>query len=115
MPLQPECQTPAEGRFANYAIPFSDPLNVDHDGLGRGLRKALYNFMHGIGLKEDVRTWFEVDVPKTQSAASCENRFDLSETDSNRMPVDSPRGRGSISAILICRLEVRPNIEASSA
>jgi hypothetical protein len=24
-----------------------------------GLKKAIYNFMHGIGLEEDVRTWFQ--------------------------------------------------------
>ena len=30
----------------------------DHERLGRGLRKALYNYMHGIGLDADVRTWF---------------------------------------------------------
>jgi hypothetical protein len=23
------------------------------------LKKAIYNFMHGIGLEEDVRSWFQ--------------------------------------------------------
>jgi len=27
--------------------------------LGLGLKKAIYNFMHGIGLEEDVRSWFQ--------------------------------------------------------
>jgi hypothetical protein len=27
--------------------------------LGLGLKKAIYNFMHGIGLDEDVRSWFQ--------------------------------------------------------
>jgi hypothetical protein len=31
---------------------------VDHDGLGVGLRKALYNYMLGLGLDQDVREWF---------------------------------------------------------
>jgi len=26
--------------------------------LGRALRRALYNYMHGLGLREDVRGWF---------------------------------------------------------
>jgi hypothetical protein len=26
------------------------------------LKKAIYNFMHGVGLQEDVRSWF--DLPK---------------------------------------------------
>lgn len=38
---------------------------MDHDALGAGLKKAIYNYMHGIGLEEDVRTWFPFHVPKT--------------------------------------------------
>jgi hypothetical protein len=34
-------------------------VGVDHDFLGVGLKKALYNYMHGIGLDADVRTWFD--------------------------------------------------------
>ncbi|QIM51373.1 radical SAM protein [Hydrogenophaga crocea] len=48
-----------EVRFAKNDIGFIDPTGVDHDALGIGLRKALYNFMHGTGLDEDVRAWFE--------------------------------------------------------
>jgi hypothetical protein len=25
-----------------------------------GLKKAIYNFMHGLGLDEDVRSWFDM-------------------------------------------------------
>jgi hypothetical protein len=50
--------------FAKNDVAFIDPTNVDHDLLGQGLKKAIYNFMHGIGLDEDVRTWFE--LPKGQ-------------------------------------------------
>ncbi|MFM8921012.1 MAG: B12-binding domain-containing radical SAM protein [Limnohabitans sp.] len=45
--------------FAKNDIGFIDPTGVDHDLLGLGLKKAIYNFMHGIGLEEDVRTWFQ--------------------------------------------------------
>jgi hypothetical protein len=31
-----------------------------------GLRKALYNYMHGLGLDEDVRQWFDFPVPKAR-------------------------------------------------
>ena len=41
---------------------FHDPTGTDHDYLGSGLRKALYNYMHGIGLEADVREWFESPV-----------------------------------------------------
>ena len=44
--------------FAMNDVGFVDPLGVDHDALGQGLKKAIYNFMHGIGLDEDVRAWF---------------------------------------------------------
>jgi hypothetical protein len=45
--------------FARNDLPFDDPTGCDHDALGEGLRKALYNYMHGIGLDLDVRQWFE--------------------------------------------------------
>ncbi len=53
------------GTFAKNDIAFVDPSGVDHDALGVGLKKAIYNFMHGIGLEEDVRSWFAFKVPKT--------------------------------------------------
>jgi hypothetical protein len=46
------------GAFARNELPFSDPTGTDHDFLGEGLRKALYNYMHGVGLDLDVRSWF---------------------------------------------------------
>lgn len=45
--------------FAENEVPFTDPTGVDHDRLGAGLRKALYNYMHGLGLDDDVRRWFD--------------------------------------------------------
>ena len=52
--------------FAKNDIAFVDPTGVDHDQLGVALRKALYNYMHGLGLEEDVRSWFAGHVPKTR-------------------------------------------------
>ena len=60
-PLQPTS-------FAKNDVGFNDPTNVDHAALGIGLRKAIYNYMHGIGLEEDVRTWFPFKVPRTTVA-----------------------------------------------
>ena len=54
--------------FAKNDIGFIDPTGVDHDALGVALKKAIYNFMHGIGLEEDVRSWFDFSVPKTRVA-----------------------------------------------
>ncbi len=50
--------------FAKNDIAFIDPTGVDHDALGLGLKKAIYNYMHGLGLDADVRSWFDFAVPK---------------------------------------------------
>ena len=62
--------------FAKNDIAFIDPTGVDHDKLGHGLKKAIYNFMHGIGLEEDVRVWF--DLPKKQLPKPSVSRAQIS-------------------------------------
>jgi radical SAM superfamily enzyme YgiQ (UPF0313 family) len=66
--LQPLPVVPAHKAFAKNDIGFIDPTGTDHDALGAGLKKALYNYMHGIGLDEDVRSWFDFAVPKPKVA-----------------------------------------------
>ena len=51
--------------FAKNDIGFIDPTGVDHDSLGTGLNKGLYNFMHGVGLDADIRSWFPGRVPRS--------------------------------------------------
>ncbi len=51
--------------FATNDVEFTDPTGVDHDNMGKALNKALYNYMHGIGLDANVRSWFDVKVPKS--------------------------------------------------
>ena len=50
--------TPAP-TFARNDVAFDDPTGCDHDRFAAGLRKAIYNFMHGMGLDADPRSWFE--------------------------------------------------------
>ncbi|MEQ9411427.1 MAG: radical SAM protein [Fuerstiella sp.] len=52
--------------FAKNDIGFIDPTGVDHDSLGVALNKALYNFMHGVCLDDDVRSWFDRKVPRSR-------------------------------------------------
>jgi hypothetical protein len=52
--------------FARNDLELIDPTGVDHDRLSPGLHKAVYNFMHGIGLEDDVRQWFEHKAPKSK-------------------------------------------------
>ena len=51
--------------FAKNDVAFIDPSGVDHDLLGLGLKKAIYNFMHGVGFEEDAHNWFDMSgIPK---------------------------------------------------
>lgn len=52
--------------FAKNDIDFVDPTGVDHDELGVALNKALYNYMHGVFVEDDVRSWFDRKVPRTR-------------------------------------------------
>jgi radical SAM superfamily enzyme YgiQ (UPF0313 family) len=56
------------GTFARNDVEFIDPTGVDHTALGLALNKALYNYMHGVGLEDDVRTWFAPGSPKARVA-----------------------------------------------
>ena len=59
--LAPEAAPPVHGTFGTFArndLAFVDPVGCDHDALADGLRKAVYNFMHGLGFERDVRKWF---------------------------------------------------------
>jgi radical SAM superfamily enzyme YgiQ (UPF0313 family) len=53
---------PPRVTFASNDINFTDATGTDHDRYGAGLKKALFNYMHGIGLDLDVREWFEPAV-----------------------------------------------------
>jgi hypothetical protein len=59
-----QSKNPDEPLFAEYEIPFHDPTESDHDGLAFGLRKAIYNFMHGVGLEQPLYFWFDQKTPK---------------------------------------------------
>lgn len=55
---------PQHGLFALNEMSYTEEKFVDHDVLGVGLRRALYNYMLGLGLDMDVRKWFDISVPK---------------------------------------------------
>jgi radical SAM superfamily enzyme YgiQ (UPF0313 family) len=70
--------------FAKNEVAFTDPVGTDHDALADGLRRAVYNFMHGLGLDEDARSWFGkprgLKIPKVTVAPDLIRRA-LSATD----------------------------------
>lgn len=49
---------PRKKPFARNDIEFVDTTRVDHDRLGEGLKRALYNYMHGVGIEEPAHSWF---------------------------------------------------------
>jgi hypothetical protein len=50
--------------FSRNEIAFEEPGREDPGIYGDGLRRAVYNFMHGVGLDLDVRSWFDFPVPR---------------------------------------------------
>jgi hypothetical protein len=54
-----------EIRFANNDIQFEDKTGIDHNQFSAGLKKSLFNYMHGIGFDYPLQFWFENDIPKT--------------------------------------------------
>jgi radical SAM superfamily enzyme YgiQ (UPF0313 family) len=52
--------------FANNDINFKDSTGIDHDKFSFGLKKSLYNFMHGICFDYELQEWFDFKIPKTK-------------------------------------------------
>jgi radical SAM superfamily enzyme YgiQ (UPF0313 family) len=57
-------EPPSRG-FARNVLAYEEDRPAPHDDFGAALDKAVYNWMHGVGLEEDVRSWFSVKVPRT--------------------------------------------------
>ena len=51
--------------FANNDVNFKDKTGINHDQFSFGLKKALFNYMHGICFDYDLQEWFDFDVPNT--------------------------------------------------
>jgi Radical SAM superfamily len=54
--------------FANNDVNFKDKTGIDHDKFSFGLKKSLFNFMHGIGFEYELQDWFDFKIPKTKTA-----------------------------------------------
>jgi Radical SAM superfamily len=65
---------PLHTTFASNDINFTDATGIDHDVFGVALRRALYNYMHGMGLDVDVREWFERSAPVRDSGKKTRRR-----------------------------------------
>ena len=56
------------GTFANNDLIHTDPTGTDHERFSEGLKKSLFNYMHGICFEFPLQDWFEFKVPKTTVA-----------------------------------------------
>jgi hypothetical protein len=59
-------ETESIGTFANNDINYTDKTGINHDKFSFGLKKSLFNFMHGICFDYPLQDWFEFKIPKTK-------------------------------------------------
>lgn len=51
--------------FANNDIDFQDKTGIDHNRFSFGLKKSLFNFMHGVNFELPLQEWFDFKIPRT--------------------------------------------------
>lgn len=56
----------AIGTFAHNDIEHLDPTGTQHERFSAGLKKALFNYMHGICFDFPLQEWFDFKVPRTR-------------------------------------------------
>jgi hypothetical protein len=54
---------PDLGKFAYNDLEHQDPSGANHDLFAEGLRKSLFNYMHGVCLDFPLSEWFDFKVP----------------------------------------------------
>jgi hypothetical protein len=80
-------ETEVIGSFANNDINFIDQTGINHDQFSFGLKKSLFNFMHGICIDYKLQEWFDFKIPKVtipadfiEQALRGESKFDTKPT-----------------------------------
>ena len=59
-------ETETIGTFANNDINYVDKTGIDHNEFSFGLKKSLFNFMHGICFDYELQDWFDFKIPRTK-------------------------------------------------
>jgi hypothetical protein len=54
-----------EIHFAHNDVDFIDESGIDHNKFSFGLKKSLFNYMHGINFDLPLKEWFDFKTPKT--------------------------------------------------
>lgn len=63
-------ETEEIGTFANNDINYTDKTGIDHNKFSFGLKKSLFNFMHGICFDYKLQDWFDFKIPRTTIPAN---------------------------------------------
>ncbi|MCG9793344.1 B12-binding domain-containing radical SAM protein [Flavobacterium algicola] len=66
IPVAPALKGLENGLFANNDVDFKDSTGIDHEKFSFGLKKSLFNFMHGICFDYELQDWFDFKIPKTK-------------------------------------------------
>ena len=103
------------GRFANNDLEHLDPTGADHELFSDGLKKSLFNYMHGVCLDHPLQNWFDHRVPQTTHPADMIDQF--LATPNSKEP--RPQHRlvwvgGPVSQIELDELRVCLNIESNT-
>ena len=53
------------GAFANNDMVHEEKTGMDHQQFSYGLKKSLFNYMHGVGFDLSLQEWFDFKVPRT--------------------------------------------------
>ena len=51
--------------FAENDLQHEDPTGANHQLFSEGLKKSLFNYMHGICFEFPLQDWFDFKVPQT--------------------------------------------------
>lgn len=66
VPISPSLEGLGEAIFAINDINYTDKTGIDHEKFSFGLKKSLFNFMHGICFDFELQEWFDFKIPKTK-------------------------------------------------
>ena len=89
--------------FAENDVEFEDKTGIDHGQFSFGLRKSLFNFMHGIGFEFPLQYWFEQDIPRSTVQKNLIRKSikkATPETDSSRLKLIWLGGEVELSPLL---------------
>jgi hypothetical protein len=76
-----------EIEFANNDIQFEDKTGIDHSQFSFGLKKSIFNYMHGICFDHPLQEWFDFKIPRTtiapdfiEQCLAGDNEYDVKPT-----------------------------------